>query len=401
MNPVPRRFVDHVTLWIRWRWFLVGVVFAAALLMAIISSLVPKTYRATAVVLPPFEGGTPLSFLGGVSVDVFGANEVPASSMATLLKSRALKDRIQKRIDLMEHYQKPDLERAYSAFESHLQVEFESQESFAAVNIIAFKIYILDRDPQFCAKLVNVVVEEWDALCVDLNRRGATLRRQFVEDNLRKTAAELAVCEDSLRSFQEQHGIAALDAQVQGTISAAVVLEQKIAEARIAIEVLEKLYRPEHPLLQRARLEMQGLLQEQKKLQSNSSPDGLLLPIGTAPEITLSYYRLLRQVRILQGVNEVLAQQYEQAKIQELRDSPALRILDRGEVPLYKYKPRRFLLVLTAAISAFFLAALAMYFADYVQRARGTAEYHWIEDSSAQIRNDLRRLRSLILRRRK
>ena len=400
MNTGPRRFVDHITLWIRWRWFLIGVTFFAALLTFIISSLAPKTYRASAIVMPPFEGGVALPLLGGVSVDIFGANEVPAASMVTLLKSRALKERVHQRINLMKHYKQPDLETAFDALDAHLQVEIESEASFGSINIIAFNLHVLDRDPAFCAELLHVVLDEWDALTIELNRRGATLRRQFVEASLAKTTAEMAVKEDSLQAFQEHYGIAEFQAQVEGTVASAVALEQKIAEARIAVEVLSRLYQSGHPLVQRARLELEGLTQEKNKMQESKSFDSYLLPLKGAPELSLTYFHLYRDARLLQAVYEVLIQQYQQSKMQELKDTPALRIVDRGEIPLRKFKPRRLLLSLMAAISAFFLAILAVYGADYAQRARGTEDYRWIDEIRAHLANDRQRLGRLMRRRR-
>ncbi|HEX7343877.1 MAG TPA: GNVR domain-containing protein [bacterium] len=399
METAPRRLTDHVALWIRWRWLLVGTAFLAALLTFLIASLIPKTYRASAVVMPPFEGGVALPFMGGVSVDIFGANEVPAASMVTLLKSRALKERVHQRIDLMEHYKQPDLESAFNAFEAHLQVEIESEATFGSVSIIAFKIHVIDRDPAFCAELLHVILAAWDALTIELNRRGATLRRQFVEESLSKTTAELAVTEDSLRAFQERYGIAEFQSQVEGTVTSAVALEQKIAEARIAVEVLSKLYQSGHPLVQRAKLELNGLMQEKKKMQDSKSFDSFLLPLKGAPELSLTYFHLYRDVRVLQAVYEVLIQQYQQSKIQELKDTPALRILDRGEVPLYKYKPRRLLLSMIASLGAFFLAMLAVYFLDYVQRFRGAQEYHWIDEIKDYLLRDWRRMSKLWRRR--
>lgn len=392
MAAPPKSFTDHITLWIRWRWFLVGVVFSAAVLTFVVSSIIPKTYRSTATVLPPFEGGTSLPFLQGVSIDIFGTNEVPASGLVVLLKSRALKDKVQNRIDLMKHYDKEDLEKAYSAFEDHLQVEMETEESFGAVTIIALKIHVLDKDPEFCAELVNVVVDEWDNLYTDVSRRSAMFRRQFVEENLHQTSMELAAAEDSMRAFQEEHGITALEAQVQGTISAAMALEQKIADARITVQVLEQLFQPNHPELQRAKLQLQQLLQQQKEIQKPSAEETLLLPLDIAPELSLEYSRIFRHVKTLEAIHEVLVQQYEQLKMQELKETPALRIIDRGEVPIHKYKPKRLILTVMAMFSALFLALIAVYFLEYANRTRGTEEYRWVEDAIENLRSDARHI---------
>ncbi|MFH1862147.1 MAG: Wzz/FepE/Etk N-terminal domain-containing protein, partial [bacterium] len=320
MTSPPKNFTEHVTLWFRWRWFIIGVVFAAALLTLVISFILPKTYRSTAIVLPPFEGGVALPFLEGISVDIFGANEVPTTVLVTLLKSRALKDKIHEQINLIEHYKQDDLENAYDIFEEHIEVELESEENFGAVNIIALKIHFLDRDPKFCARMVNLLVDRWNDLCVDINRRGASLRRQYVEESLLKTNDELVVYEDSLRVFQERYGIFSMNAQVDGTIMQLADLEQKIAEARITVEVLQKLFGANHPDLQRAKLELQGLQVEQRKRSSALSESEILrFPLNATPEISLEFYRRYRYVRMLEAVQQVLIQQYEQSKMQEIK----------------------------------------------------------------------------------
>ncbi len=398
MSSLPKRFTDHIALWVRWRWFLFKVVFFAALLTAIISSLMPKTYRSTAIVLPPFEGGTAIPFLQGVTVDIFGSNEVSASTMATLLKSRTLKDRIQKHIDLKEHYKKDLLEKAYAAFEDAIEVELESEESFGAVNVIAFKIHVMDRDPEYCARMVNLLVDEWNNLVVELNIRGAQLRRQFVEENLKKNSEELFAAEDSMRSLQDKYGVANIEAQVEGTVTSSIALEQKIVEARIAVQVMEKLFQPNHPNLQRAKLELQGLLEEQKKLRSADAHQGLMLPLDLAPEISLEFARRYREVLTLETIHQVLVQQYEQARMQETKSMPALRIVDRGVVPEYKYRPKRIILVAVASLCAFFLAVVAMYFFNYADSVRGTSEYQWIEEAQKSLQSDFRRISRIFQR---
>lgn len=382
-------------MWVRWRWFLIGVILGAAVLTAVISSLIPKTYRSSVVVLPPYEGGASLPFLEGVSFDIFGTNEISSAGLVTLLKSRSLKDRVNERIDLREHYKKDLLEQAYKAFEDHLVIEIESEESFGAVSIIAFRIYVMDRDPEFCARLVNVVVEEWDDLYTDLNRRGARLRREFSEENLHKSNTELASAEDSLRRLQEKYGIASIEAQVEGTVTSAIELERKITEVRITLQVLEKLFQSSHPDVQRARLELKGLLDAQKKLKTAKAGEGLLLPLNLAPDINLEFSRQFRRVKTLEIMNGVLLQQYEQSSMQELKDTPALRIVDRGEVPEYKYKPKRAILVLIASLSALFFAVLLMYFLNYVETVRGSEEFHWIEEVVTHLKTDFQTLKNI------
>lgn len=398
MTVHPKSFTSHVALWFRWRWLLIGVTFTAALLTFVISSLVPKTYRSTAVVMPPYDGKTSFSFLEGISMDIFGSTEIPPFGLVTLLRSRALKDRVHERINLIEHYRKNDIEDAYVAFEDHLIVELESEASLGSAKIHAISLSVLDRDPEFCAELVNVIVDEWDGLFTEINRRSAGLRRQYVEENLLKTSADLASVEDSLRAFQELHGIAALQAQVEGTVESAIVLEQKITETQIVVQVLEKLFGPDHPELKRAKLQLKELQNQKKQFREPSEDETLMLPLGIAPELSLTYARLFRRVKTLEAIHQILVQQYEQAKMQELKDTPALRIVDRGNIPLHKYKPKRLFLVAISMISAFFLSLLLMYFLDYIQRTKGTEESRWLDEISQNLKSDLNRFLTFLRR---
>jgi capsule polysaccharide export protein KpsE/RkpR len=343
-------------------------------------------------VLPPFEKGVNLPFMGQLDIDVFGANEISSQGLLTLLKSRNLKDRINKRMDLVKHYHTKDLDLAYKEFDNHLAIEIETQESIGQISVISFAIHILDRNPQFAVDLLHVVLEEWDKFTIELNQNTAGLRRQFVEQNLREKGMELAESQDSLIAFQERNGLASIDDQVSGTVNSAMQLGRQIAETRVAVQVMEQLFQPDYPELQRARIKLQELLKEEEKIRTTGGESGLLLPLGTAPEIGLQFARLYYRTKMLETMSGILAQQYEQARFQELKDLPALRIVDRGVLPIRKYKPKRFILVLIASMSAFFLALLAVYFMHYIESVQGTEEQQWVSEAGASLKADYHRI---------
>jgi uncharacterized protein involved in exopolysaccharide biosynthesis len=392
MASAPKSLTEHITLLVRWRWFIIGVVFFTSVIMLAVVFLLPKTYKSTATILPPHEGGGALPFLEGLSIDIFGQNEVPTTALVPLLTSENLMNRVNERFDLVAHYEKEDIEKAYMAFEEHLEIEVETEETFGLVSIVAVAISVLDKDPEVCAELVNIIAEEWNTLFLEINRQGATLRRRYLEENLFKTSDELAIAEDSLRSFQERYGITSIEAQVEGTVEAAVALEQQILNSRIMVNVMGRIFQPGHPELQRATLELQELQRQQLEMRTSSDEQSLLLPIGLAPEIGLHYTRLMRRLTTLEALHTILIQQYEQAKMQELRETPSLRIIDPGRVPIHKYKPRRAILLIMSFISALFISILLAYLLDYFTRIKGTEEYKWIEETLSYLRSDFERI---------
>jgi uncharacterized protein involved in exopolysaccharide biosynthesis len=70
--------------------------------------------------------------------------------------------------------------------------------------------------------------------------------------------------------------------------------------------------------------------------------------LATLPTSGLDLARLYRDVRTLEQVFVVLTAQYEQSRIDEVRDTPTVDVLDRASTPERKCRPRRSLMVAAA-----------------------------------------------------
>jgi uncharacterized protein involved in exopolysaccharide biosynthesis len=69
-----------------------------------------------------------------------------------------------------------------------------------------------------------------------------------------------------------------------------------------------------------------------------------------SPQLQLELERLMRDVEIQTQVFITLQQQYELARIEEVKETPSVIILDKGMPSVGIYKPKRFLIVFTAFI---------------------------------------------------
>jgi len=76
------------------------------------------------------------------------------------------------------------------------------------------------------------------------------------------------------------------------------------------------------------------------------------------PDLQLQRGRLLRNVEVNQQVYVTLREQYEVARIDELKEIPVINILDQGEASSTPEKPKKMLIVLLAFISSFLLSSL-------------------------------------------
>ena len=93
-----------------------------------------------------------------------------------------------------------------------------------------------------------------------------------------------------------------------------------------------------------------------------------------APEIKLQYTRLQREALVQNKLFTLLAQQLEQAKIEEARDETAFQVLDRAIPPERKSKPARAIMVLLSMLVSLFAGVMLAFAREYVDATVQTKE---------------------------
>jgi len=87
--------------------------------------------------------------------------------------------------------------------------------------------------------------------------------------------------------------------------------------------------------------------------------------IENSPALQLEQQRLGREVAVLMGVFTTLKQQLETTKIQEVKESDYVVVLDPPEVPLVRSKPNKKLMVLMAGILGIGLGIVLAFIREY------------------------------------
>lgn len=92
--------------------------------------------------------------------------------------------------------------------------------------------------------------------------------------------------------------------------------------------------------------------------------------IGNSPLLRFRQDRLEREVSIRQAVVSALAQNFEQARIDEVRDIPVITVVEAPEVPALPDSRRLLLKGLLALIAGALLGALLAFFMTFVRSSR-------------------------------
>lgn len=161
----------------------------------------------------------------------------------------------------------------------------------------------------------------------------ASQRRLFFQEQLEREKNALADAEVDLKKTQEQTGLIAPVGQAQMEIEATAQLRAQIASDEVSLESMKQGATEQNPQVVRLQTEIAGLQGQLKKMQSDPSrrePGTVQLPTAKVLELALEYVRKQREVKYHEALFEMLAKQYEGARLDESREAPLLQVIDRA-----------------------------------------------------------------------
>jgi uncharacterized protein involved in exopolysaccharide biosynthesis len=218
------------------------------------------------------------------------------------------------------------------------------------------RISVTDRSPQRAAEMANGYVEEFKRLSATLAVTEASQRRLFFEQQLTQAKDNLAHAEEDLKKTGQKTGLVQLDSQTRATIELLANLRGQIAAKEVEISGMRSFATGENPDLQMAEQQLAGLRSQEARMGAASEgATSSLIPKGNMQEAGIEYIRKLRDVKYFETILDLLARQYEVAKVDEARQGATVQIVDRAIVPDRRSSPKRTLIVLGAAAFGIFL----------------------------------------------
>ncbi len=182
-------------------------------------------------------------------------------------------------------------------------------------------------------------------------------RRIFFEREVKIASDDLATAELALKQTQEKTGLILLDSQSRAMIDSITALRARYAAQEVVVQSMRSFATSENPDLVRAEKELAALGDQLARLEGGKGKRMFTdVPIENVPTAGLEYIRKLREVKYRETLFELLAKQYEAAKIDEARDALIVQVLDKALPPERKSAPHRSVIVLIATILAVLVA---------------------------------------------
>lgn len=362
--------------------FILPVITTALALTA--SLLMTPKYVSTAVIMPPQQQSSGVSAvlgqLGGLAsaAGSIAGLKNPNDLYVGMLQSRTIADKLIERFKLKERYDQDTLDETRQQLEKIREIS-NGKDGLIGVSVI-------DKDPKFAAELANAYVVELAAITQNLAITEASRRRLFFEKQLKEAKGNLAEAESAMRTMQETTGMLQLDGQVKGIIANEAQLQGTIAAKNVQLKGMRSFATANNPDYMRVQEELRGLQEQLDKLQQGQQKSGdVMIPSGKIPEVGIAYIRSMRDVRYNETIFELLAKQFELAKIDEAKDSSLIQQLDLAVPAEKKSKPKRAIIVLGGLIGglvlALFIALIRELYASTKQKLKN--DQRWLATRNA------------------
>ncbi len=378
-------FIKYLAILIKWRLFIIKLVAIVTVISIVISLLLVQKFTATATILPPspeqemmvgmLTANIPsnlagLATLGGMMPGM----GTPSDLFAAIMASGRIKGEIINKYNLLEEFRTKTITDAGKMLDEITNIEV-SGEGIISVSVTYKNKYL-------AADIANSYVEELDKFNTETAMTVGKRYRIFIENRLKETEDSLVQAENVLRDFQEKHRTVALDVEIQSAIETVATLKSEIIlrEVRRGASIASS--NLTNPYVQSLDQELRELKKQLSKIEfgskernKNEFGAGFSIPFAKLPELSLEYVRLLRDVKVQEVIYELLTQQYEQAKIMELKDTPTVQFLDRASPPEKRSSPRRRAIVVFSVVMSLLVGIFLVYFLEYLKQLKEVPEW--------------------------
>lgn len=322
-----------------------------------ISFLLTPVYTAQTSFLPPLQQQSAAAAmlqqggLAGMAGAAAGIQD-PADQFVAFLRSRSVQDRLVERFDLLTRYGARNRELAARALAGRTRI-VSGRDGLIRVEFD-------DPDPAFAAQVANAYVEELGRLSSRLALTEAQHRRKFFGQHLAQAQAALAQAEQAL--LATGINVQALHMQPVAALQAVAHLRAQVAAQEVQVASLRAHLTDAAPELRQAMSTLAALRSQLARLDTQQR---VAAPRAAAPGAAQGgnpdpgYIARLRDFTFQQTLFELMAKQYEMARLDESREGAVIQVLDLAQPPGQRSSPRRAIMAVVATLATGF--ALLLY----------------------------------------
>lgn len=356
-------------LWER-RSFLFRVALLSVVFSTAVAFLIPKQYESTTRIMPPEQQGISTAMLaalagkvmpgalGSLAGSMFGMKDTGAL-FVQLLQSGTVQGQLVDRFDLQRVYWKRYRQDTVKKLARRTEI---TQDRKSGV----ITIVVTDTSRQRARDMAQAYVDLLDDMLIRVNTSAARREREFIEQRLVTVQSDLEKAQIALSDYSSKNTTLDVKEQTKATIDAGAKLQAELIVARSESDSIAQVYGDGNVRMRAANARVAELERELKKMSGSASgtqdqtqvEDRLYPPLRELPALAVRWADLYRQVKVKETVFDLLTEQYEVARIEEVKSIPSVRMIDSPSWPEKKSFPPRLIIILVITVLAVFSSAM-------------------------------------------
>ncbi|HDM76560.1 MAG TPA: hypothetical protein ENG51_08830 [Deltaproteobacteria bacterium] len=355
---------------VKWRKFIAVNIVVVAVVLAVLSLLLPPKYTSSTSIMPSLDQVMGLSVQQTPGISSLLGNlpslpgfVSPSDIYASILKSRTIGERIIDSLGLMKIYKTNSMEEALNSLYSNVDVKVTSTGMIEITCTASSKM--------LAYRMAKLFVEELDRFNRNAIMTKGKNTRIFIEKRLKEVEEELKKSEEALRAFNERNKTVKLDEELVKAIEVYSDLKSQLLSYEVKRDLLKSISGEENPDLKRVEAQIAALKDKLTELEEGKGEGfgaGFSIPLRQLPKKSVEYARLLRDMEVKNKLYAFLVEQYESAKILESKDTPTLQVIVKPEVPEMRSWPKRKILVLEGILLSFVISVLFAALFEFIEK---------------------------------
>ena len=317
----------------------------AALAALALTFVIKPSFTARTTLLPPQQqqqnaASIALASLGALSSVAGAASNLrtPADQYLALLQSDAISDRLIDEFKLIEVYDEDYRIEARRELAKRSHMAVGKKDGLITIEVE-------DKSPERAAALANRYVDELRKLTSRLALTEAQQRRVFFARQIDETREKLTQAQLALQASGFSAG--ALRAEPRAAADAYARARAEATAAEVRLQVLRRNLADNTPEVQQQLSTLATLKAQIARLEGSSD-------VAQGPDYVAKY----REFKYQESLFEMLARQFELARLDEAREGALIQVVDTAAAPEKKSWPKRGVITAATGLAAWLLLTL-------------------------------------------
>ena len=301
--------VQYTKLLWSYKNILIRNVLIVAILTSVLALIIPKTYKSTAILMPP-KSQSDQGILTNIEGLAFGdflstSSDEVSNTIFAILKSRTMMESIVNKMGLIQRYESENLEEAVKALRDNLSFE-HLEEGTISISANVQTPWLSNEQKEIetrnlATEIVNYILSKLDKVNKTLQTDEERFHRLFMEKRYEEAILNLQESEEKLRLFQMENNTVDLAEQTKAAIRIGTEIKSQILIDEVKLGILKKTYKNDHPEIDKLTMEITELEGQLANLDYNAhdsvNPNNNLFPkFSEVPNLEIELMRLQREV---------------------------------------------------------------------------------------------------------